>query len=221
MPEVNLQSIFASDMANNLSPQLMICLLVDASYSMVENHKMDIVNQGIHSFLKEGRNDLIARDALDVCIIAFGGDQARVVQDFTNVQNVHFENIVPEGGTPLEKALRFAVQKIQGRREEWIQRGNDLYHPWLIVISDGKSDDDISGIASTIQRMYKEHKLKGKCIGVGDGSEVSDLEKIAPNHKVSRMDALELKDYFSMLSKSANQLSTCSPDEDSLDLEIM
>ena len=221
MSEIRLKSIFENDMASNLSPQLMICLLVDASYSMIENHRIDIVNQGIRSFLNEGKNDLIARDALDICIIAFGGDSPKTIQDFTNVQNIHFKDIVPEGGTPLEKALRFAVQKIQDRREEWIQRGNDLYHPWLIVISDGKSDDDISGIAAIIQRMYREHKLKGKCIGVGDGSEVSDLEKVAPNHKVSRMDALELKDYFSMLSKSANRLSTSSPDEDSFDLELI
>lgn len=221
MSDFNLQSIFESDMANNLSPQLMICLLVDASYSMIENHKIDIVNEGIRSFLNEGKKDVIARDALDICIIAFGGDEARTIQDFTNVQNVKFNGIRPEGGTPLDKALRFAVRKIEDRREEWMQRGNDLYHPWLIVISDGKSDDDISGIAAVIQRMYREHKLKGKCIGVGDGTEVSDLEKIAPNHKVSHMDALELKDYFSMLSKSANRLSTSSPDEDSIDLELL
>lgn len=208
------------DLAANFTSQLMICILVDASYSMNMNDRIGAVNRGIKEFIARGREDILARDSMDVCIIAFGGNGAEVKNEFTNVTSLKYENIVPHGGTPLADALDFALEKIDARYKYWQAAGNPLYHPWLIVLSDGRSDQDISKQAERIQSMYRAHKLKGCCIAVGEGTDQEDLKKIAPNDKVDTFDSFELFTFFNMLSRSAVALSASSPDLDTSDASI-
>ncbi|MBR2670257.1 MAG: VWA domain-containing protein [Solobacterium sp.] len=217
-----LMNILESDIVSTNAPQLMVCILIDASYSMMDNRKIDMVNDGIRAFLRSGREDIYARDSLDVCFITFGDHGAEVIQDFANVQKVKFADIVPSGGTPLKTAVEFAVKKISDRREFWREIGISVFHPWLIIISDGKSDEDITEPAMVIQQMYRDHKLKGKCIGVGDGSETEDLKRLAPNGVVETMNAMEITNFFTMLSRSAAAMSMSAPDaeDDSYGIKI-
>lgn len=217
-----LKSILEKDIVSTNAPQLMICILIDASYSMMEDGRMKMVNDGIRAFLKSGREDIYARDSLDVCFITFGGDGPEIIQRFSNVQKAEFNDIVPHGGTPLKTAVEFAVNEIGMRRSFWRNVGVSVYHPWLIILSDGKSDEDVSGPAKVIQKMYRDHKLKGKCIGVGDGSETEDLKKLAPEGHVETMKALEITNFFSMLSRSAATMSLSAPDaeDDSYEIRI-
>lgn len=216
----NLKSILEKDIVSMKAPQLMICILIDASYSMMEDGRMQMVNDGIKAFLKSGREDIYARDSLDVCFIEFGGDGPEIIQSFTNVQKASFKDIVPHGGTPLKTAVEFAINEINMRRDFWRNVGVSVYHPWFIILSDGKSDEDVSAPARVIQNMYKEHRLKGKCIGVGDGSETEDLKKLAPMGRVETMKSLEITNFFSMLSRSAASMSMSAPDAEDDEYEI-
>lgn len=215
---INLQEITDGDIAPGNAPQLMICLVVDTSYSMRMEQRIDKVNRGIKSFIKNAKSDPIAVDSLDLGIISFGGEKPKMVQEFTNVSRVVFEDLVPNGGTPMCEAIRLALEKIKARRSQLQRQGVSLYHPWLIILSDGKADDnskeEIDTLASKVQKMYSEHSLKGKCIFLGDSGEENDLRKFSPNHQIEKMSAMDIDDFFSQLSQSAASASISSPSEE-------
>ncbi|MCR5229986.1 MAG: VWA domain-containing protein [Solobacterium sp.] len=225
---MKLRDITANDIYRGNGPQLIVCILIDASYSMIDpfsdentrESKIKVVNDGISAFIESGKKDIYARDALDVCLISYGGEKAEVIQEFTNVQNIEFKGIRPNGKTPLKSAVEFALDKIAQRREYWSSSGTSTFHPWLIILSDGKSDEDITETAARLQKLYAEHRLKGKCVAIGRDSDTADLKKLAPNGKIEEMDSMEITSFFSMLSKSAASLSMSTPDADDYGAEI-
>ncbi len=225
---MKLRDITANDIYRGNGPQLIVCILIDASYSMndpfsdvnIKESKIKVVNDGISAFIESGKKDIYARDALDVCLISYGGDKAEVLQEFTNVQNVKYKGIHPNGKTPLKSAVEFALEKIAQRKEYWSSSGTSTFHPWLIILSDGKSDENIDETAARVQRLYRDHKLKGKCVAIGKDSDTKDLKKLAPEGRIEEMDAMEITSFFSMLSRSAARLSMSSPDADDYGIEI-
>lgn len=201
--------------------KLMICILIDSSYSMIFDNKINMVNDGIRSFIKSGNDDVFARDALDVCLITFNGNGVNVIQDFESVRKIQFSDIIPTGDTPLKSAAIKAIDKIVSRKKYWSNVGASTYRPWLIIISDGKSNEDVTEPARKIQKMYRDHQLKGKCIAVGNGVDIDDLKKFAPNGKIEKMSSIEITNYFSLLSMSAAALSMSAPDTEDDSYEII
>ena len=37
----------------------------------------------------------------DICMIACGGEQPKVINGYTNVEKINFQHVVPSGRTPL------------------------------------------------------------------------------------------------------------------------
>lgn len=223
MDYLKQERLSSADLIQNAANRVPVCLCVDASYSMLQDHRIDHVNNGIRSFLQRSANDAYVCDSIDVCILTFSGAGVQVVQPFTNVQKLkgRFRDIAPSGGTPMGEAVRTAVDLITRQRDSYEAYGITSYRPWLILMSDGAADDDVSAVAREVRRLQQNRQLKVKCIGMGTGEECRDLAAFSLSGRVDNCGALEIENFFDFLSRSAAGLSQAQPgEEDSYDLDV-
>lgn len=206
------------DFIDNTANRVPICIVVDNSFSMVEENRIQNVNKGIQAFIKNSADDEYAVDSLDLCIISFDGDDATVVHPFTNVAKLRmkFVPLEAKGQTPLGKAVKLALKEIDNVMKNYIAQGVTVFKPWLVIMSDGESTDDIKAISWEVKKRLRERKMKIKCIDMGDGSGKGDLNKFTIDGVVDTITSLQIEDFFMLLSRSAVALSTSIPGEDYL-----
>ena len=212
MKEMQLEE---KDLIVPTAPQVMVCLCVDSSYSMIQEGRMNKVNQGIQQFIDDCLENDYVKDSIDLCIVSFGKTKPEVLQHFDNVSKVHFTPIKPSGGTPLGKAIQLCLDEINKRVEYFNQVGTPLYKPWLIIMSDDESDDDISDVARKIQQMIRNGDLKTKCIDISMKSKkLSGLKLLSGDGTVDSLDQSGILDFFGLLSRKAAGLSMATAEED-------
>ena len=204
-----------SDLVRNAAIRLPVCLCVDASYSMHNGHRMQQVNAGVRRFIQEIGLNPYAVDSVELCIISFGGERARVEQEFALVRSMQYRDIVPSGKTPMGQALTLAMDKLAERNELYEHHGISAYHPWLIIISDGEATDDLAPAVARLLEMEKKREVKVLCVGIGD--EANDLARCKADGEVIQLKDLVLDNFFAWLSKSMSEQSVQSP---TMDLEI-
>jgi len=194
------------EMAENNSIRIPICLCVDASYSMAQ--RIGTLNSGIREFLNRMSQNPLAVDATELCVISFG-DEIQVRHPFGNIRNALNDKIRPEGSeTRLGGGVLEALRQIDDRLEKL--KGHLYYLPWLIIISDGDATDpeEVKEASAQVQKRIKEHKLKVKCLSMGDGSE--NLQAFTKDGHVDRLEDLDVMDFFNMLSRSVSDVSRAS-----------
>ena len=105
-----------NDLIENTANRVPICIVVDTSLSMAFDKRMENVNKGIREFIDNSADDEYAVDSLDLCIIDFEGDGAKVEYPFTNVRKMkeQFSPLRANGQTPLGKAVELALHEIAG-----------------------------------------------------------------------------------------------------------
>ena len=201
------------DLVSNASTRLPVCICVDASYSMKFKRRIQQANSGIRRFIKEINENDYAADSVELCIVSFGGSEARVEQKFQLARKINFQDIEPSGNTPLGEAVMTALDEIEKRQKLYENHGITTYKPWLIIIGDGASTDDIRKAVSRVIRLQKTNSIKVLCIGIGD--ETNNLADFKLDGSVIHLDNFALENFFSWLSKSMAKQSKQTPSEDS------
>ena len=203
------------DLVSNAATRLPVCICVDASYSMRFDRRIHQANNGIRRFIKEIADDIYAVDSVELCIISFGGSEARVEQEFQPARKVAYQDIEASGKTPLGQAVGLALDKIEERQRIYEGHGITTYKPWLILISDGVATDTFQTAANRAILLQKKNQVKILCIGIGD--EANDLANFKLGGEVIQLKDFALDNFFSWLSKSMSRQSKESP---SLDVDI-
>ena len=76
------------DFIENTANRVPVCIVVDTSFSMNIENRIEHVNNGIKAFIHNSAEDEYAVDSLDLCIVSFdnegGRESATVVHPFTN-----------------------------------------------------------------------------------------------------------------------------------------
>lgn len=212
MSRLEQMRLASADLAQNPAPRLAVCICVDASYSMRKDSRIHQVNQGIRRFIQEIAADQYAVDSIELCVISFGADSAKVVHSFAPVTKIDYQDIIASGQTPMGQAVAFALEELQTRKNNYDHYGITTYKPWLILLSDGESTDDIRRSSKHALQMQKEDLLKVLCIGLG--TEANDLADFQIDRQVIQLKDFALDHFFAWLSKSMSMQSKESPSFD-------
>ncbi|GAB1476459.1 VWA domain-containing protein [Bacillota bacterium] len=201
------------ELVDNPSTRVPICLCVDTSNSMNNNHRIDRLNEGIRAFMETLSNDDIARDSAELCIISFGNGGTRLICDYNTIDNIEPPNLVASGKTPMGEAVFMALEQLRIRKDEYNSAGIDYYQPWLVVISDGEATDiDLVGRASVeVQKLINTRKLHTVPVGIDTNGDA--LAKFSKD-KVYKLDELKFAEFFAWLSKSISRVSMSLSGED-------
>ena len=203
-----LTNIEIEDIA--ISTQALVCLCLDTSYSMRMNGKIDALNKCVRDFITTSTNDIYKSNMINLCIVTFGGIQAKVIQNFERIDRIHFEDFIANGGTAMANGVSLALDEIEKEKAKWKERGLRTYKPILIIMSDGKSDDDLSKVVERENKMIATNKIDAYCVGIGIENDISakkDLAKFCPKRKIETTDEFGINDFFERLSRSMSNLS--------------
>lgn len=197
--------------------KLPVCLILDTSGSMSERIKssrgmvvkVDELNNNIDTLLQTIKNDSNARIMSDICMIACGGEQPRVINGYTNVEKIQFNHVVPSGRTPLGASVEMALNLLSKRREYYRNNGIEHYKPILMIMSDGQPTEEDYVVYNAAQRCtnaVNNEGLKVLPIGIGESARLDILDMFSPKVKAKCIDNMDVfVKLFEMLSRSMSQ----------------
>lgn len=221
--KLNEMRLKEHDLVENTANRVPICIVVDTSYSMVRENRIKHVNNGLKQFIEAGADDDYASDSLDICIITFGRGKGKVVQEFANISSIRFEPLKASGNSPLGSAVNLAIKTIEQRLEQYLRHGITSFKPWLIIMSDGEGDPtdakNLEKATEETRKLVRERRIKVMCIDMNRAEKNNDLRKFSIDGTTSAINALQIEDFFYMLSRSAAGLSSSTPGEDEANLE--
>lgn len=212
-----LQKVREEDIAPNVK-KLIVCLLIDSSLSML-GKKINSANDGIKTFLRSTSENEDARDMVDVCIISYG-EGVKIIQPFSNVTQIHFNDIIPSGETPMNDGLKTALHAIKERQKHWENIGTEILKPWLFILSDGESDQNVDDTAKQIKELCLTNQLKIKCIAIGENGGTRTLRKLTPDKKVLEINEMEISHFFDLVSRKVAGQSVAAVDVDGYDIQV-
>lgn len=204
--------IEALEYANNTSDRVPICLLIDTSKSMVQEKRMEKVNQGIKKFIDDMKKDFYASESVELSVITFGNNKAEIKIPFEIINKVNFEKLIPNGNTPLELGAKMAIETVEERLNYYNEIGVNNYNPWIIIFSDGIANDvnSYKRYAKKLCELQQENHWKVMCIGLGD--EKNSLADFSPHKRVYGLKDVDISDFFEWISQSVSGISRSRPD---------
>lgn len=126
--------------ANPQHPHVALVLLLDNSYSMVDNRKIEGLNEGLQVLKQDLLNDELASKRVDIAVVTFGG-VVKLNHPFSSVEGFDPPTLNPEGNTPMGKAISMAIDLIEERKKAYNNEGTSYYRPWIFMITDGEPTD--------------------------------------------------------------------------------
>src|SRR4051812_9937042 len=112
----------------NRQPRCACVLLLDTSASMTVNpsggrvRPIDELNSRLPDLRTQLEDDTIARLAVELAVVAFGG-RPQLVQDWAPVSGFTPQTLHADGGTPLGEALQMGLDLVEQRTALYRQSG--------------------------------------------------------------------------------------------------
>lgn len=211
------------DLVNNPTARVPVCLCLDVSGSM-NGSPISELNQGVQLFYDAIKEDEVAMYSAEVCIVTFGGNDAKCIEDFASLELQPTPPRLTAGGmTPMGEAVNMALDLLEQRKKEYKDKGVDYYQPWLVLMTDGEPNGNFRELERSIQRtveLVNSKKMTVFPIGIGAKADMSTLAKYSPARPPLKLQGLKFKEFFAWLSKSVSKTSQSTPGESvKLDLE--
>ena len=210
-------------------PRIAVALCLDNSGSM-EGAPIAELNEGVKAFFDAVLSDEKAREEVEICVVAFGGPKAGLLQDFCSIQRqeVPFlstcKDRLSDPSHFIGEAVNMALDMLERRTKEYQDAGVDYYQPWLVLMTDGEpygedvtitQDGDNLHITREAMRratgLVNNKKLTILPIGVGADVDMETLKGFSPKIAPMKLQGLKFKEFFEWLSKSAQNVSGSRP----------
>lgn len=198
--------------------RLPILLVLDVSYSMDEEERIDDLNKGVKYFYKSIATDEITSDCIELSVITFGHEVDELLE-FSSLglaedffKTINLEAIGTE--THIGEAMLVAMESVQKVKTEYKECGISYHQPWIVLITDcdGQAIDDFQYAAQKVSEIINRDKLVLFPIVVGLGN-LEILKAFSPNRDPLLMRNKSFTEFFEWLQKNALFFSQSRPDE--------
>ena len=200
-----------SDLINNPLPRCATILALDVSGSM-DGDPIKQLKAGALKFIRTVKEDDIASASLELAIVLFGGDNAKLLVPFTNLSddNVNWHEIISnidaDGSTPMGEAVELSLNLLEKRKEEYKNNGVSYYQPWFVMITDGEpTDSEWEKAARCLYNAEQNKRVFPMVVGTKD-ADFYNLEKFVS--EPIQLEGLKFQEFFSWLSASMSRVST-------------
>jgi uncharacterized protein YegL len=150
---------------------LPVLILADVSGSMSEHGKIDSLNQAVAEMIKSFAAELPDRAEIQVSIITFGGDRAKVHSDLTPAAKAPWTAMLASGRTPLGEAVSLATAMIEDRQ----RIPSRAYRPAIVLVSDGQPTDEWKDPVQRLLTSDRGSRADRFALGIGDDADKAML----------------------------------------------
>ncbi len=199
------------ELVENPTARIPICLVLDVSGSM-EGDPINELQEGFNVFMNTIQSDEVAKYAAEICVVTFGGAVEKKL-DFASIERQETPILSTEGLTPMGEAVVLAINLLDARKREYKSAGVDYFQPWLVLMSDGESTDDISLAEKKVNELTSRKQLTVFPIGIGMSANLRELARLSGGRPPLRLKGLNFKEFFVWLSQSVSRVSQSTPGE--------
>ena len=201
------------DLIKNPTARVPVVLCLDTSSSM-EGDPIRELAEGVALFYGSIFDDEIARYSAEIGVVTFGYGGVRRAADFGPVEREPFLDIQAGGSTPMGEAVCKALDMLEDRKREYQNAGVDYFQPWLVLMTDGRPNDDTRLAIRRIGDIVQDRKLSVFPIGIGPYADMDTLRQFSPERDPLRLRGLEFRKFFEWLSASVQRVSASTPGQD-------
>jgi len=200
--------------ASNPDPRCPVVLVLDVSGSMgdrrpgEETTPIAALSRGLDVLVSELSGDALARRRVEVAIVTFGS-AVTTVSDFATVDSLVLPHLVPDGVTPMGEAVERALDMVEERKRTYRANGVAYYRPWVMLITDGLSTDDVTAAAARIKAAEADKRIAFFAVAV-DGADMAQLSKLSSREPMS-LQGTKFAELFVWLSASQSRVSSSNP----------
>lgn len=202
------------DLAENPDPRAMLQLVLDCSDSMTQvmpgesRSPLEELNSALDILVSEIYKDPLSKRRVEISVVAYG-TQIGEPTPFATIDNLVLPNLEPMGITNTGAALTKALDNIDTRKQKYNENGIKMYQPFMMLLSDGLSMDDMSEPSRRIKELEEKKRLSFFAIGVS-GADLEQLSGIG-NRKAMPMKGTEFGALFEWVSASMASVSGSNP----------
>jgi uncharacterized protein YegL len=111
--------------------------------------------------------------------------------------------------TYAAKALEMAIDNVSRQKARY---GSGCYKPWMVFITDGQIQDDLTEVSKRLKRDETDGKYHLLCFGAGEHYNPAQLRSLSS--RVFEIVDCNFAEFFSWIGKSMATLSTSASGED-------
>ena len=193
--------------------QAIVCFCLDTSYSM-QGRKIKTLNEVVNNFIAKNREDVFNANMLNLSIVAFGGLEAKTIQEFANIRKVNKQEFVAGGKTHMSDGVEKAINLILNEKQRLNEIGVSTYKPILIIMSDGQPNESIDNVSKRLKELICNKKINVYCVAYNSDADNEQDKKDAfatlqtlTNKKVETANEFSVEELFLKLSRSISNMS--------------
>lgn len=182
---------------------LPVIVLADISGSMVQNGKIDALNSALAEMIVSLADEDDNRSQIQMAIITFGIEGAKLLIPLQAVSNIKWENMVADGKTPMGAAIDMAIDIIEDKNKI----PSRAYRPTLVLVSDGLPTDDWERSFNRLNTSERASKTFRFAMGIGDDADLLMLNKYINQsgpEVFKASDARQIRKFFKFVTMSVS-----------------
>lgn len=186
---------------------LPVVVLADVSGSMSVDGKIDVLNDSIETMARDFASQDDRRGEIQVAVIAFGGESARLVQAPVPARGFNWQAMDADGRTPLGHALGMVRELLEDRD----QVPSRAYRPTLILVSDGQPNDEWEGPLRDLLASERASKAFRVAVAIGADADREVLREFLGDPSARVFEANETRDiseFFRRVTMSVSRALT-------------
>ncbi|MBU6399687.1 MAG: VWA domain-containing protein, partial [Verrucomicrobia bacterium] len=184
------------------------CVVVADRSSSMSGSPVAELNAGLKELHTCLVQDSLACLRVELALVSFSSAPT-VDVDFTSPQNFTPPTLSAGGCTMMGAAVVKALELLDNRRAQYRSAGLAVYRPWLVLISDGCSTDDIAEAARRTREAEQRKRLAFFGIGV-KGADMEELARFSLRPPLP-LDGLKFAELFQWLSASLSSVAVSRP----------
>ena len=210
--------------ADNPDPRCPVVLILDSSSSMFQVREgqtqspMESLNTGLDFLMTELYSDPLSRRRISVSFTVYGSD-VRQPTDFAEVDDIVLPDLTQQmGTTSTGKAICAALDHLKEYKAKLDKNGIQKYRPFIILMSDGLSTDDLTEARERIKAGDTKEAKEFSFFAVGiDGADMEQLNSLG-NRQALPLKNDSFREFFQWLSASTASVSQSQPDDEKISI---
>jgi uncharacterized protein YegL len=198
---------------------LPVIVLADASGSMSADGKLDVLNASIEAMARDFAAQQPSDEQIQVAVIAFGGEEAQLVQPPVAAAAFAWQPLQAAGRTPLGGALALVRTLLEDPR----QIPHHAFRPTLVLVSDGRPTDAWEPELQALLSSERAAKAFRVAVAIGDDADRRMLGAFVGATGAGVLEAHQARDvaeYFRRITMTVSRAATTGDYQtlDALDL---